>query len=157
MKTSRWVYVSCVLLVLSLVSPSFLLAEKLCCSSNRLDGSLKNRLDRAATDLTSDGFEPMDTYLGMLSDGAANIVTLQLTRGKDYGFVAVCESCSGLDLVLYDEENQSIGSNVGTGNHAAVNVTPTRTGKYKLVLRMTKCRQDDSCYHKIGVFGRSHC
>jgi hypothetical protein len=151
MRISRWVYVSCVLLALALVSPPVLLAE------DPYPDLLIKRLDRAATDLTSEGFEPMNTYLGLLSDGAANVMTLKLTRGKEYGLVAVCESCSDLDLVLYDEENKPIISSLGTGNHAVVTVTPHRTGQYKLVLRMTKCGQDESCYHRIGVFGRSRC
>lgn len=150
MKTSRWVYVSCVLLVLALVSPPVLLA------ANSFLDLLKNRLDRAATNLTSEGFESMDTYPGMLIEGAASVVTLRLMRGKDYGLVAVCEDCSGLDLVLYDEENKLIVSDVGTGNHPVVTVTPRRTGQYKLFLRMTKCSKD-YCYNGIGVFGRSRC
>lgn len=151
MKTSRWVYVACVLLVLALVSPAVLLA------TYPFLESLKNRLDRAAIDLTSEGFESIGTYPGLLTEGSATVVTVRLTRGKDYGLVAVCEYCSGLDLALYDEENKRIDpSDVETGNHPVVTVTPRRTGQYKLVLRMTKCSKD-YCYHGIGVFGRSRC
>jgi hypothetical protein len=151
MKASRWVYVSCVLLVLALVRPSVLLA------GNSFLDSLQNRLDRAAIDLTIEGFEPTHAYPGLLSGGAATVVNLWLTRGKDYGFVAVCESCSGMDLALYDSRNNLVASDVGTGDQPVVTVIPRRTGQFKLVLRMTKCSQDDSCYYGIGVVKRSGC
>lgn len=150
MKTSRWGYVSCVLLALALACPPVLLAE------DPLLGPIRNRLDRAALDLREEGFERMHAYPGLLSDDAANVVTLRLTRGKDYGLIAVCESCSGLDLVLYDEENNLIASGVGAGNHPVVTVIPRRTGQYKLVLRMAECAES-SCYYGIGVLERSGC
>jgi hypothetical protein len=159
MRTSRWVYVSCALLVLALVSPSVLLAQNRCFGSadNELDGSIRKRLDVAASNLTSAGFELTDTYPGLISEGAVHVLTVELTRGRSYGLVAVCEYCSGLDLALYDKDNVLIAPSLAArGNHTDFTVIPRRTGPYKLVLRMTSCNQG-SCYYGISVLERSAC
>jgi hypothetical protein len=101
---------------------------------------------------TSAGFKPyFDDHVDRLGSGAADSYTFQLSAGREYMIVSVCDQdCSDLDLTLTDENGNVVSEDDAVDDAPIVSVTPSWTGKFTLSVLMYACSQPP-CYYGISV------
>ena len=89
-----------------------------------------------------------------LNDGDSDSFNFTLEEGKTYRVVSVCDAdCSDLDLTLYDESDDQISKDTETDDLPIVEVSPSRTGRFRLEVEMYSCRSSP-CLYGISIFGR---
>jgi hypothetical protein len=84
----------------------------------------------------------------------SNYITINLSMGKSYGIVGVCDrDCRDLDIALYDNRGNLIASDLEDDDIPAIAVTPYRSGTYRVRVDMANC-YSSLCYYGVGVFGQ---
>ena len=74
-------------------------------------------------------------YLKLGEIGGAGYL---LHKGRDYKIiVGGCTDVYDLDLVVIDENGNVVGKDVTYDKHAAVDVSPRRTGEFMIAIKMT--------------------
>lgn len=92
-------------------------------------------------------------YFGKLLAGHSDTLTLQLRKGLDYAILGVCdEDCQDMDLKLYDENGNLIGTDEKPDSIPVVYVTPIWTGAFRLKVDIPDCRAN-RCTYGIAIFG----
>jgi eukaryotic-like serine/threonine-protein kinase len=115
---------------------------------------INTKLSIAALAFTQRGFASThDPFIAKLAPDASGSVTLNLEAGTRYVIVSVCDQdCSDLDLFLFDENDNAIGSDIQPDALPVVEVTPRWTGQFALRMKMEACNAN-YCYYGIGVYG----
>lgn len=93
-----------------------------------------------------------DLTYGSLDDDDYTYYTLTLKQYWTYRITTVCDGdCGDIDLYLYDENGNSISSDLKTDDFPIVGCSPTWTGQFKLKVKMINCTRNP-CRFAIAVF-----
>jgi hypothetical protein len=96
-----------------------------------------------------------DIYMGRLDDDANTNLTLNLDAGKMYEIWGVCDQdCSDIDMVLYDDNDNEIDSDLLTDDKPLVEVTPLHSGRFRIKVTMANCRANP-CRYGVGVWSKN--
>jgi hypothetical protein len=100
------------------------------------------------------GYTPThDPYIDALYDLDSDYITINLSAGKSYGIVGVCDrDCQDLDVTLYDHRGNLIASDLENDDIPTISLTPYRSGTYRVRVDMADCNSN-LCYYGLGVFG----
>jgi hypothetical protein len=103
----------------------------------------------------ADGWEEThNDKFDKLNNGQSDSFSFTLRKGTSYKVVSVCDNdCSDLDLTLYDENNNEISKDTSTDSMPIVEVSPKRTGKFSLEVKMYSCNSNP-CYYGISILGK---
>ena len=117
-----------------------------------LVNTLLNAAERLAR---SSGYNSTHSrYNGQLREGQERTVTINLDRGTSYMIIAQCDGdCSDIDLWLYDENGNLIDEDVLVDDTPIVEVTPLRSARFSIRVRMVSCNVEP-CYYGIGAYGQ---
>lgn len=92
--------------------------------------------------------------MGNLDEGNQIEIPIKLSKGKKYGFAAVCDaSCNDIDLSLIDANGQVIQQDNGNEETAVVKYTANKTGRYYLSVDMAACDEAE-CAYGVGLYRR---
>jgi hypothetical protein len=95
-----------------------------------------------------------DPFIDVLDRGRSEYITINLSAGKSYGIVGVCDrDCRDLDIALYDSRGNLIASDLGNDDIPAISINMNRSGTYRVRVDMASCNTSN-CYYGIGVFGQ---
>lgn len=88
--------------------------------------------------LSQRGYELRDFFSsGLLRRGQSAVIATTLSAGNDYTLVAAgCEDAYDVDLSVYDENGNRVGSDGDSSDVAVVSVSPRWTGTYYLKVTM---------------------
>lgn len=90
--------------------------------------------------------------MGTLDEGNQIAIPIKLSKGKKYGFAAVCDaSCNDIDLSLKDANGEEIGVDNGEQETAVVKYTADKTGQYYLAVDMASCNEAE-CAYGVGLY-----
>lgn len=96
-----------------------------------------------------------DIYMGRLDDDATTNLTLNLDAGKAYEIWGVCDQdCSDIDMVLYDEHDNEVDSDLLTDDKPLVEVTPRHSAQFRIKVTMATCRVNP-CRYGVGVWSKN--
>ena len=96
-----------------------------------------------------------DIYMGRLDDDATTNLTLNLDAGKAYEIWGVCDQdCSDIDMVLYDENDNEVDSDLLTDDKPLVEVTPRHSATFRIKVTMANCRANP-CRYGVGVWSKA--
>ena len=96
-----------------------------------------------------------DIYMGRLDNSANTNLTLNLDAGKAYEIWGVCDQdCSDIDMVLYDENDNEIDSDLLTDDKPLVEVTPRHSARFRIKVTMANCRANP-CRYGVGVWSKN--
>jgi hypothetical protein len=84
---------------------------------------------------------------GLLRRGQSTVIATTLSAGNSYTLVAAgCEDAYDVDLAVYDENGNRIGSDGDSSAVAVVSVTPRWTGTYYLKVTMYNSTSNGAHY-----------
>jgi hypothetical protein len=96
--------------------------------------------------------EVMSPLTDGLDEGRSDNYNLQLTAGKDYYLLGVCDNdCSDLDISLYNQNGQLIQEDTASDDKPLVLATPRANGRYQMRVTMASC-SSEPCYYSVGVY-----
>ena len=61
---------------------------------------------------------------------------MELQNGKQYLFFGAARNAADLDILIEDESKNGVAEDTKTDSVAAVEFSPTRTGKYTIKLKL---------------------
>jgi serine/threonine protein kinase len=100
------------------------------------------------------GFETTSPYISSLSNGESASLTAELTAGREYRLLGVCDDdCTDLDLVLSTASDSVIVSDTAEDSFPYLSLTPEGSGSYSLTVKMIACKVSP-CSFGIGVYTR---
>ncbi|GGR33609.1 hypothetical protein [Deinococcus ruber] len=80
-------------------------------------------------------------------------VTYTLVAGRTYKIVGACDNdCDNLDLELRDDNGNLIDRDDADDDIPIVDVTPKRTGDFKLKVIMSGCASQNGCEYGVDVY-----
>lgn len=114
--------------------------------------SVAIQLLRAAAIYADEGWSAReDRYFGYLDTEEVDGMSASLTPGS-YMAVAVCDDdCGDIDLAVFDEDEETIGSDFLVDAFPIVSFSVSRTGTYYFVASMAEC-SNEPCYFGIQLF-----
>ena len=114
-----------------------------------------NLEDAYYSQLADRGFDATGELIeGSLGDSEDEDVWITLYGRGEYAIVAACdEDCSDIDLHLYDEDGNSIDSDMRVSQDPVVEVTTSRTEDYRVNVKMYSCGTEP-CYYALRVYRR---
>jgi hypothetical protein len=84
---------------------------------------------------------------GLLRRGQSAVIATTLSAGNSYTLVAAgCEDAYDVDLAVYDENGNRIGTDSDTSDVAVVSVTPRWSGTYYLKVTMFNSTSNGAHY-----------
>lgn len=96
--------------------------------------------------------QPANPRMGYLDEGNQIEIPIKLSKGKNYGFAAVCdEDCNDVDLSLKDANGQVIQEDIDDKDTAVVKYTAKNTGRYYLSVDMAACNEVE-CGYGVGLY-----
>lgn len=91
-------------------------------------------------------------HTGSLDHRASADFTIDLQRGFTYTLLGVCdEDCSDIDLSISDENGEEIDSDYKDDDVPILEVTPGRSGNYRVHVYMAGCT-NEPCYYGVATF-----
>lgn len=97
----------------------------------------------------SNGFERH----GTLSAGESTRHEVYVSSGRHYFAAGVCDNdCSDVDLAVYDQYGNSVGSDTEADDFPLVPFRASYTGTYTVEIRMYQC-STSYCYYRVATFG----
>lgn len=123
---------------------------------DRWQQQVRRQLDRAADLLSNDHDYTLyrEPTMGSLRANASESQTITLTGGRHYMIVGVCDNdCTDIDLRLYDEDGDMIGSDIEDDDTPIVQVSPESTGRYRVRATMAACSVAP-CRYGVGIYVR---
>jgi hypothetical protein len=91
---------------------------------------------------------------GSLNEGASRSLSFTLDIGREYSILGLCdEDCTDVDLTLYDAAGRQVASDLEADDYPMVSVTPSRSGTYRVEVKMAAC-SEAPCRYGVGVFAR---
>lgn len=82
---------------------------------------------------------PEDGYVD-LPEGGREAIEFGVTKGREYGFLAVCDDdCSDLDVIVYDKNGDEVVRDFDDDDYPAVYFTAEYSGNYTVETIMRKC------------------
>lgn len=133
---------------ISFVVPAIALAQ------TNQDRAMIRLLDRLARRSLKGYTPPNNTSsrMGYLDEGNQIEIPVKLSKGKNYGFAAVCDpNCSDVDLILKDANDRVIQEDIEDRDTAVVKHTAKKTGRYYLSIDMAAC-DDLECAYGVGLY-----
>ena len=114
-----------------------------------------NLEDAYYSQLADRGFDATGELIeGSLGDSEDEDVWITLNGSGEYAIVAACdEDCSDIDLHLYDEDGNSIDSDMRVSEDPVVEVTTSRSEDYRVNVKMYNC-DTEPCYYAMRVYRR---
>lgn len=102
-----------------------------------------------------DGYElSHEPYLGQLEENTQESISIVLAAGSFYAIIGVCDSdCQDMDIAVYDQNGNLVGSDTETDNIPVVEVSPQWDGPFSIQVSMPTCSAS-YCYYGVGVFGQ---
>lgn len=114
-------------------------------------------LDEAARTMAMDNFLPVSGQADVLTPmghGRSHDWTLNLTAGKTYRIVGVCDfDCADVNLELRDASGAVVSSDLLEDDVPIVEVSPTADGAYTARFIMTNCTTAP-CFASARMFQR---
>jgi hypothetical protein len=116
---------------------------------------VRGLLDRASESFASRGYRMShDIFQGRLDDDATDDLSVQLRAGQEYEIIGACDNdCQDLDLVLYDDNGNTVDSDLATDDFPIVSVTPRRNGRFRIHVSMANCTAEP-CRFGVGIYAR---
>lgn len=116
---------------------------------------VRTQLQQAAQKLGQQGLELTHTiHIGMLKQGEAEDVPVDLVGGARYVVVGVCDNdCKDLDLALRDRSGREVDRDVERDDYPMVAVQPSRDERYSVRALMAQCGSNP-CRYGFGVFSK---
>ncbi|WP_417913765.1 hypothetical protein [Candidatus Electronema sp. JM] len=103
---------------------------------------------------TADFEETHNDKFDNMRDGEEDSFSFTLRKGMQYKIVSACdEDCSDLDLAMYDDNDEKVSDDLKDDSLPVVSVTPRRTGKFTLKVKMVSCKSNP-CYYGISILGK---
>ena len=147
---------------LSLTVPATLAASpqaseqpQLIAQANVFLGQVRDRMINGGAYLLRRGYTlTHEPSVDALRDGRSDWITVNLRRGVDYSILAIGDQdCRDLDLAVYDENGNLIGSDIQPDDVPVVQILPRWTGTFRVRVTMANTTAAYS-YYGVGVFGR---
>ncbi len=125
-------------------------------AQDRWERVVRQELQRVGSNSEGRGYRMShDIHQGRLDDDANTFLTLNLESGKDYEIWGVCDQdCSDIDMVLYDENDNEIDSDLLVDDKPVVEVIPRRTGRFRIKVMMATCTANP-CRFGVGVWSKN--
>ncbi len=103
----------------------------------------------------SNGWEEThNDKIDKLDEGERDSFSFTLRKGMEYKVLSVCDAdCSDIDLVLYDENDEKVGSDLKDDGMPIIEVAPKWTGEFTLKVKMFSCKTNP-CYYGISILGK---
>jgi hypothetical protein len=124
--------------------------------AGRFTDQVRGQLMQAAISLGINGSYELthNPVVDDLRDNQSKTFNVNLRSGISYAFVGVCdEDCRDIDLRLYDDNGNLVGSDVGPDRYPLVRVSPRWSGQFQVKVTMANCTSS-TCYYGVGIFGR---
>ena len=98
--------------------------------------------------LRNRGYQLRDFFSsGLLRRGQSTVIATTLSAGNDYTLVAAgCEDAYDVDLAVYDENGNRVGSDGDSSSVAVVSVSPRWSGTYYLKVTMYNSTSNGAHY-----------
>lgn len=124
--------------------------------TNKYDQIVTRQMEVFDRNFASEGLSRTSAVMrGSLNHNRQTVYTYQMTAGRLYGFAAVCDQdCSDLDLVLLDEDGQTVKRDLEEDDKPIIAYRPSRSGTYRLQVRMAQCSQSP-CRFGLAVYQAS--
>lgn len=95
-----------------------------------------------------------NVFYSVIGSWDSEYVTVNLQQGVEYRIMGKCDNdCTDVDMWLYDGYGQLIDSDVGSDDWPIVKVVATRSGTFRLKVRMASC-VTSTCGVGVLVMGR---
>jgi hypothetical protein len=122
-------------------------------AQNQWERTVRNQVSQHSDFLSNRGYTMSgDVYDGKLNDDYYQDLTITLSPGTSYAFMAVCDQdCHDVDLRLFDPYGNEVDSDVRTDDWPIVSITPQFKGTYEVRVVMASC-SNNPCYYGVGVF-----
>jgi hypothetical protein len=115
----------------------------------QLDQQMRQAIEQYFADSKT---EVMSPIVDGLDEGGSDNYNLQLTSGRDYYLLGVCDNdCSDLDISLYNQNGQLVQEDTATDDKPMVLATPRANGRYQMRVTMASC-SSEPCYYSVGVY-----
>lgn len=122
-------------------------------AQSRWERQVQDQLRIVATDLAPTGWRYVGSpFLGQLHQGDRETLRIALREGSTYAFVALCdEDCRNIDVAVLGERDTVLARSEDWSDTPLLEVTPTTSGKYRVVVTMSHCGTGP-CAYGVGVF-----
>jgi hypothetical protein len=130
-----------------------LLAPRIAAQGDAWEREVRLHLSQAARRLHDTGYEPVpQSHAGALNTGESASFTMTLEAGAAYVLTGVCDpDCDALDLALYAPNGYEVDAARSAESAPIVQVAPRETGKYRLLVVMTRCTTNP-CRYGVAEF-----
>jgi hypothetical protein len=101
------------------------------------------------------GYSPThEPFISEIGEGGYDDIEVNLQKGQTYAISGSCDQdCGDLDLEIYDDNGNLIGSDVELDDYPILSVQPRRNGNFTIRAHMAQC-SNAPCRYGIGVFGK---
>ncbi|HEY9768950.1 MAG TPA: hypothetical protein V6C71_10715 [Coleofasciculaceae cyanobacterium] len=116
---------------------------------------LTKLINRTASKQLGAGYtSPKTPVIAEAEPGGVFSRNFNLSPGKNYGFIAVCEQreCFDVDLVVYDNKGKQMIADQSDSPEAVVKFKPTKKAAYTVEVEMYECDDPRACALAIGAY-----
>jgi hypothetical protein len=93
-----------------------------------------------------------DKFVAALEESASGNHYVNLTAGRDYVMVAVCDvDCSDIDLHLYSPDGEEVGADTEPDDVPVIELGHVGGGRHRLEVGMYAC-SSEPCFYAVGVY-----
>ena len=135
-------------LLLALAAPGTSLTAQ-----TRWERQVQEQLRVIANDLAPQGWRYAgNPFSGQLGQGEQETLRVALRAGTPYALVALCdEDCRDVEVTVLGEDDAVLAKSGSWGDRPLLEVSPTASGKYRIVVTMAHCGSGP-CAYGVGVF-----
>lgn len=114
---------------------------------------VQDQLQVIANDLAPQGWRYAgNPFTGELGKGEEETLRVALRAGTPYALVALCnKDCHDVEVTVLGEDEAVLAKSDGRSARPLLEVNPTVTGKYRVVVRMAHCGTGP-CAYGVAVF-----
>lgn len=125
-------------------------------AATALDAAMRGSINRLVSAI--DARYPIklthDIGTGSLRTGETRTIPVDLDQGVTYNVIGTCDGdCTDLDLQLRQLDGTVISTDTKADDYPMVTVTPSRGGKFHIVVSMAACSAQP-CWYGVGVVTR---
>ena len=124
-------------------------------AQDRWETQVRNQMHDITYRAESAGFSRTSQYYyGQLRHGQSETINLSFAAGREYLVIAACDSdCPDIDLRLYEDDGELVGSDLRSDAFPIVTVPTGHTGTHPVKVSMARC-DANPCRYEIAVFSR---
>jgi hypothetical protein len=101
------------------------------------------------------GYHPThEPFISEIGNGGYDDIEINLQKGQSYAIAGSCDQdCGDLDLEIYDDNGNLIGSDIEPDDFPILSVQPRWNARFTIRTHMAQC-SNAPCRYGIGVFGK---